>query len=156
MNCSALMDKVYESLGEEPLSNWDQVRLTVHLFFCPRCTEEYKNLKAAQNTMQTGFFPPSPDFEDALMARILDEEPELEISDAPAGFSFRSWVVIGLIVLVTLSTAFFGSDFTKIADAQGSSFLLPVGLTIGAVLTGYGAFFIASHLKELSSRFGLR
>jgi hypothetical protein len=44
-------------------------------------------------------------------------------------------------------------DFINIADTQGSSFLLPVGITIGAVVTGYGAFFIGSHLKELSSRF---
>jgi hypothetical protein len=44
-------------------------------------------------------------------------------------------------------------DFIKVADTQGSSFLLPVGITIGAVLTGYGALFIGSHLKELSSRF---
>ena len=35
------------------------------------------------------------------------------------------------------------------------SFLLPVGITIGVVLTTYGALFIGSHLKELSERFGL-
>jgi hypothetical protein len=35
------------------------------------------------------------------------------------------------------------------------SYLLPVGITIGIVLTSYGALFIGSHLKELSERFGL-
>jgi hypothetical protein len=47
-------------------------------------------------------------------------------------------------------------DFEKVAHRQGSSFLIPVGITIGVVVTGYGALFIASHLKELSERFGLR
>jgi hypothetical protein len=30
-----------------------------------------------------------------------------------------------------------------------------VGITIGIVLTCYGALFIGSHLKELMERFGL-
>jgi hypothetical protein len=47
-------------------------------------------------------------------------------------------------------------NFVAIANSEGSSFLLPVGITIGIVLTCYGALFIGSHLKELSSRFRLR
>jgi hypothetical protein len=35
------------------------------------------------------------------------------------------------------------------------SFLLPVGITFGIVLTSYGALFIGSHLEEFSERFGL-
>jgi hypothetical protein len=35
------------------------------------------------------------------------------------------------------------------------SFLLPVGITVGIVLTSYGALFIGGHLKELSERFRL-
>jgi hypothetical protein len=64
-------------------------------------------------------------------------------------------VITGLVVLVSLVTAFLGFDFERIAASQGSSFLLPLGLTIGVVISGYGAVFIGSHLKELSSRFRL-
>jgi hypothetical protein len=46
-------------------------------------------------------------------------------------------------------------DFIKIAASEGSSYMLPLGITIGAAVTCYGAVFIGSHLKELSRRFGL-
>jgi hypothetical protein len=73
----------------------------------------------------------------------------------PQGVSFRSWVIAGLIILVSLSSSFFNLDFVETVASYGSSFLLPVGLTIGIVVTGYGALFIGSHLKELSTRFRL-
>jgi len=101
------------------------------------------------------FFPPSPDFAEPIMERLY-EETCMEETDAPTGFSLKGWVIIGFFVLLSLSSSFFSMNFTEIANAEGSSFLLPVGLTIGIVLTGYGALFIGSHLKELSSRFRLR
>jgi hypothetical protein len=64
-------------------------------------------------------------------------------------------VITGLIVLISLASAFLGLDFDKVARAGGSSVLLPLGLTIGVVVTGYGALFIGSHLKELSEHFRL-
>jgi hypothetical protein len=111
-------------------------------------------MELLRSVVVNDFFPPAPALEDTIMqeisAEVVDEQTA---SDTPAGLSLRSWVIIGCFVLLSLSTAFFGMDFIKVADAQGSSFLLPVGITVGAVLTGYGALFIGSHLKELSSRF---
>jgi hypothetical protein len=106
--------------------------------------------------MKTDFLPPSPDFADHLMECVYEETGMEEKTDAPAGFSFRGWVIIGFFVLFSLSSSFFGVNFVEIADAEGLSFLLPVGLTVGMVVTCYGALFIGSHLKELSSRFRLR
>jgi hypothetical protein len=110
--------------------------------------------------MKTDFLPPSPGFEEQLMQRIYEEISEEEKIDASAlptaGFSFRGWVIIGFFVLLSLSSSFFCFFFVEIAKSEGSSFLLPVGLTIGMVLTCYGALFIGSHLKELSNRFRLR
>jgi hypothetical protein len=100
--------------------------------------------------------PPSPDFEDMLMERLYAENDVTRETDAPTGFSFRLWVIIGFFVLLSLSSSFFGVNFVEIANSEGLSFLLPVGLTIGMVVTCYGALFIGSHLKELSSRFRLR
>ena len=93
------------------------------------------------------------------MAAIAAEEeknpePE-EIFAIPGGLSTRGWVIAGLIILISLSTAFLGMDFEHIANVAGMSFMLPVGITIGIVLTSYGALFIGSHLKELTERFGL-
>ena len=114
-----------------------------------------RNLQHVEEIMKTDFHPPSPGLEGLIMERLYQESADEVMSDAPTVFSFRGWVIIGFFVLLSLSSAFLGMDFVEIADSEGLSFLLPVGLTIGIVLTGYGALFIGSHLKSLSIRFGL-
>lgn len=159
MRCDEVFDKIYDSFGET-LSFSDQVLILIHCLWCVRCTEEIKKLEAAKEQMNTQFFPPAPQLEKAIMEQLADEIEET-LADAPkmipetAGFSFRSWIVTGLVLLISFSTVFLGMDFIKVADLAGSSFLLPVGITIASVLTGYSAFFIVSHLKELSERFRL-
>ena len=156
MDCQTAMDIVYETEKDNSLPLLTHVRLELHLLFCPACAGELKNLRDIQNIMKADFFPPAPDFGDLLMKRLDEEAAIMETTDAPTGFSFRGWVITGFFVLLSLSSAFFGMNFVHIADAEGSSFLLPVGITIGVVLTCYGALFIGSHLKQLSTRFGLR
>ncbi|GHV76259.1 hypothetical protein AGMMS49942_10800 [Spirochaetia bacterium] len=154
MNCQEVMDRVYEFEGNTAPSFFTQLRIQLHLFHCSRCAGEIERLETARLFMQGSFFPPAPNgLEERIMRSISLEEPESypEI----AGVSFRSWVVTGLIILISLSTSFLGMDFSKVAAHWGSSFLLPIGITIGAVVSAYGALFIGSHLKELSDRFNL-
>jgi hypothetical protein len=171
MTCHEIMDKVYEYAGE-PMPLLLHVRIALHLFFCPGCARELECFETARDILRTGFFPPSPDFEKTVMEQ-LRRESSLEISGReeaeyllgaesglPAGVpdtgvSFRNWVITGLVALFSLSTSFFGFNFSRLAASEGVSFLLPVGITVGVVLTCYGAFFIGSHVKELSERFGL-
>ncbi|GHT52359.1 hypothetical protein FACS1894106_0890 [Spirochaetia bacterium] len=156
MNCNDLLDRVYEYAGDESIPLLLRIRLGVHCFFCPQCAQELERFEVSRDLLRNDFFPPAPDFEDQVMAKINREADEMEeAGQDTAGVSFRSWVIAGLVMLVSLSTSFFGGDFVRVAGSLGSSFLLPVGLTIGVVLTGYGALFIGSHLKELSDRFGL-
>ena len=96
-----------------------------------------------------------PDFGDLIMEHLCKDTGIEKKAEELPGFSLRIWVITGFFVLLSLSSSFFGVDFVKIANAEGLSFLLPVGLTVGMVLTCYGALFIGSHLKELSARFGL-
>ncbi|GHV63177.1 hypothetical protein AGMMS49587_12340 [Spirochaetia bacterium] len=163
MNCNDLLDRVYEYAGDESIPLLLRIRLGVHCFFCPQCAREIERFEVSRDLLRDDFFPPAPDFEDQVMAQIDREADEAGqdawrpvFQEAAAGVSFRSWVIAGLVMLVSLSTSFFGMDFVRVAQSLGSSFLLPVGLTIGVILTGYGALFIGSHLKELSDRFGLR
>jgi hypothetical protein len=161
MNCNDLLDRFYEYTGDEELPLLLRVRLGVHCFFCPQCAQELERFEVSRDLLRNDFFPPAPDFEDQVMAQISREADETDeawhpaFQESAAGVSFRSWVIAGLVMLVSLSTSFFGGDFVRVSRSLGSSFLLPVGLTIGVVLTGYGALFIGSHLKELSDRFGL-
>ncbi|MDR2476274.1 MAG: peptidoglycan-binding protein [Treponema sp.] len=162
MSCGKILDTVYDYSGGEPMPLLQQIRIGLHLLTCPDCAQEVERFEVTRDILRSDFLPPAPGFEDSVMAMIALEEGEslaaLEAEEAtvtPGGLSTRGWVITGLIILVSLGTAFLGIDFNKIALAAGMSFLLPVGITIGIVLTSYGAFFIGSHLKELSQRFGL-
>jgi hypothetical protein len=150
------MDKTYEFAGD-PLPLLSRLEIAFHVIFCPRCAADILRLETARAILGTDFLPPSPALEDAIMRQIYAATVELPdlTAESARDFSLRSWVVTGLIVLFSLATSFFGVDFANVATSSGSSFLLPVGLVIGAVITGYGAIFIGSHLKELSDRFGI-
>jgi hypothetical protein len=139
-----------------------RLEVALHLFFCSRCAARIALLEAAEDLMRTGFFPEDSalekSLEDAVMGRIAAEygDQPFEEPDIPAEISLRRWVVSGFVLLLSLATVIFGLDFDRVAASYGSSYLLPVGITIGVVITGYGAMFIGSHLKELAERFGLR
>ena len=109
--------------------------------------------------METDFFPPSSSIENRIMEQIYKEEEETRVfmepgQDKPGGFSFRAWVIIGFILLVS-TISLFGLNFSTFTSGLDSSFLIPLGITTGIMLTGYGAFFIGSHLNELVSHFNL-
>jgi len=160
MNCSKNMEMFFEET-DMPLLH--QVQVWAHTFFCPACTEEIARYQSARTVMREDFFPSSPDcpeyrswseLEDSIMSRLHDEQTEIP-QTIPGIPSTRGWVIAGVILIISLVTAFFGLDFQKLATETGMSFMLPMGITIGIVLTTYCALFIGSHLKELSERFGL-
>jgi hypothetical protein len=155
MDCRTVMDFVYESEKDNPLPLLTRMRIGIHLFFCSNCSVELRNLRHLEEIMSTDFLPPSPAFEETIMERLCINADAGDKTSSAAGFSFRGWVIIGFFVLLSLSSSFFGMDFVQIADSEGLSFLLPVGLTIGMILSCYGALFIGSHLKELATRLRL-
>jgi hypothetical protein len=151
------MDMVYE---EDSMPFVNQIQVWVHSLFCPRCAQKIELYENSRIILREDFLPELSDgvrisLEDSIMAKVTAEEEAEEAYASPGGLSTRGWVIAGLVILISLATAFFGLDFKRLATESGMSFLLPVGITIGIVLTTYGAFFIGSHLKELSERFGL-
>jgi hypothetical protein len=160
MNCRDVMERYYEYDGDQPMPLLLQIRISAHLFFCSECAGEIERYEEGRDFLRAKI-PLSPAFEDVVMARI---EAETEGEDAvfeedgfipAAGIPLIGWIITGIVVFFSLSTLFLGLDFNKVAATGGISFLLPMGITIGVVLTIYGAIFIGSHLKELSERFGL-
>jgi hypothetical protein len=154
------MEMFDDNPGDETPLLWNRLCIALHILFCGRCAGEFRRLENAWKLLKTGYMPPSPDFADTIMARIYREETVKQENAAAfelqGGFSTRGWVIAGLTVLVSLATVFFGSDFIDIARGQGSSFLLPLGIIIGVIVTAYGSLFIGSHIEELSARFHLR
>jgi len=156
MSCERILDKVYEYSGDpDAMPLVTRIRIGLHLLVCPDCAQEVERFEVCRDILHSEFLPPAPDLEDAVMAMISAEENEAEEADIPGGFSTRGWIIAGLVMLVSLATAFFGLDFNRVALAAGMSFMIPVGITIGITLTCYGALFVGSHLKEFTERFGL-
>jgi len=159
IDCRTVIATCFEAEDDCPLPLLAKIRIGLHILFCPSCPVELKrlrhNLQYVEDIMKTDFFPFPPGLENIVMERLLEDDMKGS-PEVPVGFSIRLWIAIGFFVLLSLSTSFFGMDFIRIANAEGLSFLLPVGITIGVVLTCYGALFIGSHLEELSNRFRLR
>jgi hypothetical protein len=155
MTCDDLLDKVYEFSGAPALPLGLRLQVKLHSFFCPQWAQELERFELAQDILRNDFLPPSPDFGAMVMDQLNRQETH-DLYDEDMGVPFRGWVITGLVLLFSLMSSFFGMDFLNIAALEGSSYLLPLGITIGAVLTCYGALFIGSHLKELSDRYGLR
>ena len=159
-DCDTVMDTLYLSDKDSFFPSLNVLLARFHLLFCPDCAREFNKLKNLEEIMKTDFFPFSPDLEGSIMHSLngnaSNEENIAENMDAPAGFSLRGWVITGFFLLLSLSSSFFGIVFNEIASTAGLSFVLPVSITVGMVLTCYGAFFIGSHLNELSSRFRFR
>ena len=157
MSCEKIMDIVYEYDGEKmPLLQ--QIQVDLHTIFCSACAQEIKRLEICREILKEDFFPASPGFENIIMEKIAAETElnrETEKNNAAGSLSLSGWVVAGIIITISLVTVFFGMEFNRIAVGAGISFMLPVGITIGVILTSYCALFISSHLKELSRRFGL-
>ena len=155
MNCSKVLDKIYE---QEKMSLFTRILIGFHLFICPTCARETERFETCKDVLRYDFLPPSPGLENSIMAAITTEEevPEVLEAELPGGFSTRGWIIAGLVMLVSLATIFLGLDFNRVALASGMSFILPIGITVGIILTVYGLIFIGSHLKELSERFGLK
>jgi hypothetical protein len=145
MNCDKAMDTVYEEWGTASPRFLARLGAHLHILCCARCAAEAALLKSARSLMRESFPPPPAELEERIMRSINAEEQGGEYPEVP-GVSFRSWVVTGFIVLLSLSSSFFREGAPP----------LHIGITVGAILTAYGAIFIGSHLKELTARFNLR
>jgi hypothetical protein len=164
MSCSKILDLFYEYTGNDPESEgsmplYTQAQIWFHTLLCPDCAQQIERFQITRDLVSdeylgAGLFS-TPNFEDSIMAKIEAEEIEAKEIAPAGGLSTRGWVIAGLVIFISLATAYFGLDFKNITAESGNSFLLPMGILIGVVLTVYGAFFIGTHLKELSERVGL-
>ncbi|MDR1390365.1 MAG: peptidoglycan-binding protein [Treponema sp.] len=147
MKCDEFGDVLY---SDEKPGIRERIGMAFHLLLCGRCALDARRREDMRVLFTERFFPPCPDFSDAIMDRIREEACDMDtVFDIPGGVSTRGWVVVGLAALLSLTSAFFGRDLVN------ASFLLPLGITVGIIVTVYGAVFIGSHLKELSERFKL-
>jgi hypothetical protein len=156
-----ILDKIYDFSMKSPddcsVSFLNRLEIALYIVFSSRYAARYLRLGAVREILRSDFFPPVPEIEDSIMERINADAVEMLREERNPAYevSFRGWVITGLVVLISLTASLFGMDFVRMIPNDVSSFLLPIGITIGVIVTVYGALFIGSHLKELSERFRL-
>ncbi|MDR3325429.1 MAG: peptidoglycan-binding protein [Spirochaetaceae bacterium] len=151
MDCNIVVESLYE---EGAGSFFFRLRRMGHLALCQSCAAQARKLEMADNLMRNAFMPPSPDLSDAVMS-MLGVEQSSCLEDEGERVSLRGWVAAGFFLLLSLTSAYFGGDFLKIAAINGISFLVPVGITIGVALIAYAGLFVGAHLELLRKKFGI-
>ncbi|MDR2516945.1 MAG: hypothetical protein LBC88_06135, partial [Spirochaetaceae bacterium] len=156
--CRLMEDRMYEYAGDHIFPLRYRLELAFHIVFCPRCAGKIARLEYTRDLLRSDFFPAlcGVEMENRVMELVAFETIENGAGEGPAAApDFRSWIITGVITLLSLGTVILGIDFGYLAAASGSSFLIPIGIIMGFVITVYGALFIGSHVRELSDRFGL-
>jgi hypothetical protein len=153
MNCDRVLDLLYYS--EESFSLVERILIYFHIRRCPKCAVHRRALQIASARMKEDFFPPAvADMSTKIMALI--RRGTLMDSAKPEAIPFRAWVIAGLAMLVSLPGAYLGVDYLIPVDTRSVYFMLSLGITVGAVITAFGAMFIGCHMTELSKWLGLR
>jgi hypothetical protein len=153
MNCDKFLDYLYFSEDRFPLIK--RILIYFHIWHCPKCAAHFRALRIASDSMKEDFFPPvEADIAGKVMALIQD----VDFAEAPAKHelvTFRAWVISGLAILFSLSSAYFGLEYLAPVNTHTAYFMLSLGITVGAVITAFGAIFIGCHITELSKWLGL-
>jgi hypothetical protein len=156
----AVLEKIYDFSMKSSVDCFipflNRLEIALYIVFSSRYAATYLRLEAVREILRSDFLPPVPELEDSIMDRINADTVEMLYDEQNPAYevSFRGWVITGFIILISLAMSFFGMDFARTIPGA-AAFLLPIGITIGVIVTVYGALFIGSHLKELSDRFGL-
>jgi hypothetical protein len=159
MTCSRAMDIFLNEDGGPSTSFIDYIGAGLHMLRCSRCRHELARVEETLDLMRTDFLPKAPDLSDTVMAAIQKEvaaaADKAVDESAEEIMPLRNWVLAGLTIFASLAISPLGAAFNRLVLSLGSDLILPIALTLGAVITAYCALFIASHLEELAERFGL-
>lgn len=159
MTCSRAIDIFLNEDGGPSTSFIDYIGAHLHLLRCRRCRHELRQVEETLDLMRTDFLPKAPDLGDAIMAAIQQEVVAAAAKAADESteeiMPLRNWVFAGVTIFASLAISPLGAAFNWLVRRLGSDLVLPIALTLGAVITAYCALFIASHLEELAERFGL-
>jgi hypothetical protein len=114
-----ILDKIYDFSMKSPddcsVSFLDRLEIALYIIFSSRYAARYLRLRAVREILRSDFFPPVPEIEDSIMERINADAVEMFREERNPAYevSFRSWVITGLVVLVSLTASLFGMDFVR-------------------------------------------
>jgi hypothetical protein len=159
MTCDRAMEILMDGDIEASVPFFDHFGARLHSLRCGRCRGERRRMEEALDLMRTGFLPAAPDLSHAVMEAVQMEASRAAAQEMDENVEeimpLRNWVLAGLCLFASLAVTPLGEAFGWLMRTFGSGLILPIALTLGAVITAFCALFIGSRLDELSERFGL-
>jgi hypothetical protein len=159
MTCDKVLDVLYyQDNGEYPNGRFSfmmRFLIALHIRRCPKCAAHLRALQSVSACLKEDFFPPATGIASEIMARVREDGLLENTPQENAAPPLRTWLTVGLTILLFLSSASIGIDYLAPVNVRTVSFMLSVGITVGGVITAFGAIFIGSHIAELSKWLGL-
>ncbi|MDR0382726.1 MAG: peptidoglycan-binding protein [Spirochaetaceae bacterium] len=160
MNCEKVLDALYyqdnREYSEGPVAFITRMLIALHIRRCPKCAAHRNALRSVSACLKEDFFPPPAGIAARVMPLARDSGVFADMPPERAAPPFRAWLIAGLAILVSLSSASLGIDYLTPVNVRSVNFMLPFGITVGGVITAFGAIFIGSHIAELSKWLGIR
>lgn len=129
------------------------LKLFMHLVFCRKCRQQIKMLSYAEKQISAPLNIQTPITDASIKNVMLKIAPEVYEKMIQKPISISGWIVGGVVMIALL---FFSVFVTK--NMHSESISLVYGLLIAALVTGYCALFICSHVdifvKKISTHIG--
>jgi hypothetical protein len=145
MNCDDFEERYDRLLDDESLPP----SLALHLARCPRCSARVEIRRRAIELYRL----PQPAEEMDLVGRVMAALPFLPRPRREV--AMRNWILAGVILASSIVLVPAQGVFSGVIDTYGPQWMLPFVLVFGFGVAIFGAFFIKTHMDELSNRFGI-
>ncbi len=155
MNCEECRKEFLESEEDSFVS----ITAVIHRFFCPDCRREIEEFGRAIELLRDDPDAEAPeDLSRIVLARISEQEGEEPLStvvDQPPGRLGR-WLIAGGVLLFSPILAAIAKPYLVARGMHGNLFIIPISIVLGLSFSVYAAFFIGSHMDEISSLIHLK
>lgn len=118
----------------------------IHLFFCPACRALEQRVQRVHEELPELYQNPPDALADEIMALVALEPVEVR----PLHQSLRNWLIPGIAIIAYLVLAPIAPAKEWFLTTFGFNLLLPMSITLGAVLTIYAGLFVASHMDKIN------
>lgn len=119
------------------LENDDKYRIPffvkIHLFFCPRCSDEVSKLMAAMDLLESDSVWKT---ERNITGYVMDR---ISLQNAYSGkrMSGARWMIIGAVIVSSILLINFSNSFIWLREQYGSGFVIPLSIVLGLSITAY-------------------
>lgn len=148
-NCEEIMNSYLLLDKDEKVP----LKIFLHLFFCRKCRQQIKMLSYAEKQIAAPLNIQTPITDDSIKNVMLKIAPEVYEKMIQKPISISGWIAGGIVMIELL---FFSIFITK--NMHNESISLVYGLLIAALVTGYCALFICSHVdifvEKISTHIG--